>query len=104
MVCDYRSGATQVMSYLAQLGHKKIGLINGAPEAQTQRGPAERLSGSHAEQRNRSGRRVGQRWAIYRGGRGHVLAAAADCSEEHPDVTALFAGNDKMALGLPCTI
>src|SRR5439155_8550636 len=35
VVCDYRSGAEQVMNYLLQLGHKKIGFINAAQEIRT---------------------------------------------------------------------
>jgi LacI family transcriptional regulator len=41
VVCDYRSGAEQVMNYLLQLGHKKIGFINAAAEIRTSRDVAE---------------------------------------------------------------
>src|SRR6185295_15942991 len=37
IVCDYQSGAEQVMNYLIQLGHKKIGCINAAQEIRTSR-------------------------------------------------------------------
>src|SRR2546423_4130727 len=37
VVCDYRGGAEQAMSYLMQLGHRRIGLITAAPEIQTAR-------------------------------------------------------------------
>jgi len=35
VVCDYQAGTEQVMNYLLQLGHRKIGFINAAPEART---------------------------------------------------------------------
>src|SRR3954468_3985484 len=35
--CDYRSGAEQVMNYLLQLGHRKIGLLSAAQEIHTAR-------------------------------------------------------------------
>src|SRR4051812_39972141 len=37
VACDYRSGAEQVMNYLLQLGHRKIGMITAAPEIHTAR-------------------------------------------------------------------
>jgi LacI family transcriptional regulator len=37
VVCDYRAGTEQVMNYLLQLGHRKIGFINAAPEVRTAR-------------------------------------------------------------------
>ncbi len=96
VVCDYRSGAQQVMNFLEQLGHKKIGLINGAPEAQTQRDLLdvfqERLIGNSM---NPADGWVSDGRFTEAGG----AAAAAAIVEKHPDVTALFAGNDKMALG-----
>src|SRR5438045_3354282 len=36
-VCDYQSGAEQVMNYLLQLGHRKIALLAAAPEIATAR-------------------------------------------------------------------
>src|SRR5687768_363417 len=37
VVCDYRSGGEQVMNYLLQLGHRRIGFINAAAEIRTSR-------------------------------------------------------------------
>src|SRR3954468_17187825 len=37
VVCDYRSGADQVMNYLLQLGHRRIGFVNAAQEIRTSR-------------------------------------------------------------------
>ena len=37
VVCDYASGAEQVMTYLAQLGHRRIGLIHGSEDVRTMR-------------------------------------------------------------------
>jgi LacI family transcriptional regulator len=96
VVCDYKAGTEQVMNYLLQLGHRKIGLINAAPEVRTARDRQEVY-----EQRLRAiGVEVKPQWVAdgqftERGGAvaaQRILAAA-------PDVTALFAGNDKMALG-----
>ena len=96
VVCNYRAGAEQVMNYLLQLGHRKIGFINAAPEVRTSRDRQEvftsRLKGLGIE--------VKAAWMedgrfTERGGAeaaGRILSAA-------PEVTAIFAGNDKMALG-----
>ena len=94
--CDYRGGAEQVMSYLLQLGHKKIALICGAPETQTQRDMIDiyqkRLAAAGLPfdpSLVEDGRFTEQ------GG-----AAASDAlMKRHPDITAIFGGNDKMAVG-----
>jgi LacI family transcriptional regulator len=96
VVCDYRAGTEQVMSYLIQLGHRKIGFINAAPEVRTARDRQEvyenRLRGVGVE--------INPAWMedgqfTEQGG----AQAAKRILEAAPDVTALFAGNDKMALG-----
>jgi LacI family transcriptional regulator len=96
VVCDYRSGVQQVMNFLTQLGHRKIGFINGAPEAQTQRDLLE----VYQENMVANGMKPGDGWVS--DGRfteaGGAVAAAA-ILDRHPDTTALFTGNDKMALG-----
>lgn len=96
VVCDYRSGALQIMNYLLQLGHKNIALIHAEPETQTQRDiidvyeskmksaglphdPSWRADGRFTEQ----------------GG----AAAAETLLQRHPNLTAIFGGNDKMAVG-----
>ena len=96
VVCDYRSGADQVMNYLLQLGHRKIGLINAAPEIRTARDVRDvyksKLAGLGVTSEDSL---VVDGKFTEEGG-----AAAADAIlAKHPDVTALFAGNDKMALG-----
>jgi len=96
VVADYRSGAEQVMSVLLQLGHKRIALINGAPEAQTARDVFEVFSARMTD----AGLETGTGWTAdgrltEEGG----AAATDEIIQRHPDVTAVFAGNDKMALG-----
>jgi LacI family transcriptional regulator len=96
VVCDYRAGTEQVMSYLLQLGHRNIGFINAAPEVRTARDRQEVF-----EQRLRAeGVEIRTEWIddgqfTEQGG----AAAAQRILKAAPDVTALFAGNDKMALG-----
>ncbi len=96
VVCNYRAGAEQVMNYLLQLGHRKIGFINAALEVRTSRDRQEvfeqRLSGvgiTPFPDWQRDGR------FTERGG----AEAAEQILKAAPDVTAIFAGNDKMALG-----
>lgn len=92
VVCDYRSGTDQVMTYLQQLGHTKIGLIHGSPDVFTSRVITEvfqhrapHLDGSFLEDGH---------FTEERG-----IEAAGTLLDRHPDLTAIFAGNDKMALG-----
>lgn len=96
VVCNYRQGAEQVMNYLLQLGHRKIGFINAAPEVCTSRDRDEvfRSRLKHA------GSEINPAWV--QDGK-FTEAGGAEAAEriltEAPDVTAIFAGNDKMALG-----
>jgi LacI family transcriptional regulator len=96
VMCDYRGGAEQVMNYLLQLGHRKIALITGAPEAHTARDVIDvyesklRAAGSLPPPTLRADGRFTED-----GG----AKACERILEKHPDVTAVFAGNDKMALG-----
>ena len=96
VVCDYRGGAEQVMNYLLQLGHRGIGLIYAAPEAHTARDVAnvyrERLEGAglgFEPTRTADGKFTEEGGA----------AAAERILARHPETTAIFAGNDKMAIG-----
>lgn len=96
VTCDYASGAEQVMTYLSQLGHRKIGMIHGAPDVWTMRQMMEafrarlvRDSGGVADGVMVDGRFTEE----------HGYAAACRLLDKHPDTTAIFAGNDKMALG-----
>jgi DNA-binding LacI/PurR family transcriptional regulator len=97
VVCDYASGSTQVVNYLMQLGHRKIGFISGSTNIATARtirsifeqklsavtdaapDPTLCIEGHHTEE----------------GG----AEACRQILKAHPDVTAIFAGNDKMAIG-----
>lgn len=92
VVCDYRSGADQVMTYLQQLGHEKIGLIYGSLDVYTSRIIAEVFQHRMPE--------LDDSWmADGHFTEEHGITAAAELLERHPDLTAIFAGNDKMALG-----
>src|SRR4051812_222221 len=89
VVCDYVSGADQVMNYLLQLGHRQIGLINAAPEIRTARDVRDvyqtrlkSLGVSVHETLMADGKFTEEGGA----------AAAQVILEKHPDVTALFAG------------
>jgi DNA-binding LacI/PurR family transcriptional regulator len=96
VVCDYRSGAEQVMNYLLQLGHRKIGFINAAAEIRTSRDVAE----VYRTKLEAVGVTPVAGWVedgkfTEEGG----AKAAQAILERDKDVTALFAGNDKMAVG-----
>ncbi len=96
VVCDYRSGAEQVMNYLIQLGHRKIGLITAAPEIKTARSVRETYRAKLAE----LGVQPDDNWIVdgeftEEGG----AEAARQLMESVPGLTAIFAGNDKMAIG-----
>ena len=96
VVCDYRSGAEQVMHYLLQLGHKKIGLINAAQEIRTSRD----VWDVYTSRLKAIGIEPLPHWVedgkfTEEGG----AKAAQTILVRDPGITALFAGNDKMALG-----
>lgn len=96
VVCDYASGADQMMSYLLQLGHRQIGLIHGAPEVHTAREVVDAFESkltATGEQPTPDWREDGR--FTEEGG----AAAASALLKRRPDLTAIFAGNDKMALG-----
>lgn len=96
VVCDYRSGAEQVMNYLLQLGHKKIGLITAAQEIRTSRD----VWDVYRSKLESAGVEPLAIWTedgkfTEEGG-----AKAAQLILDRDDgVTALLAGNDKMAVG-----
>jgi DNA-binding LacI/PurR family transcriptional regulator len=97
VVCDYRSGAEQVMNYLLQLGHRKIGFINAAAaEIRTSRD----VGDVYRERLESVGVTPDPRWVedgkfTEEGG----ARAAQAILDRDRGVTALFAGNDKMAVG-----
>jgi LacI family transcriptional regulator len=96
VVCNYRAGAEQVMNYLLQLGHRKIGFINAALEVSTARDRQEVFT----DRLRTVGIELKSTWID--DGR-FTEAGGAQAAERilkaAPDVTAIFAGNDKMALG-----
>ena len=96
VVCDYASGAEQVMNYLLQLGHQNIGLIWAGQDIKSSR----RVRKVFTQLCERRGLPCGD----------HVVAdgkfteeggaaAAEQLLTAHPHLTALFATNDKMAIG-----
>src|SRR4051812_6381078 len=96
VVCDYRSGAEQVMNYLLQLGHRKIGMINAAQEIRTSRD----VWDVYTSKLKAAGVEPQHGWVedgkfTEEGG----ARAAQAILDRDGSVTALFAGNDKMALG-----
>ncbi len=96
VVCDYASGAEQVMNMLLQLGHRKIGLIIGAPEAHTTR----QVLDVFTRRCQQAGLDVADSWrADGRFTEEGGADAVAELRARHADMTAIFAGNDKMALG-----
>ena len=96
VVCDYRSGAEQMMDYLLQLGHRKIALITAAPDISTARTVKEVYCTKLAN----IGTNPPAHWIVdgrftEEGG----ANAAAQLLTAAPEITAIFAANDKMALG-----
>jgi LacI family transcriptional regulator len=94
--CDYRSGAQQAMNYLLQLGHRKIGLIGASGGGRCTRDIVDAYRASMAVH----GIRPGEGWIAD----GRFTEEGGDEAAEkilrrHPEVTALFAANDKMAIG-----
>jgi LacI family transcriptional regulator len=97
VVCDYRSGAEQVMNYLLQLGHRKIGYINAAAaEIRTSRD----VGDVYRERLESVGVTPDPRWVEDGKFTEEAGARAAQAILDRDEgVTALFAGNDKMAVG-----
>lgn len=95
-VCDYRGGAEQVMNYLLQLGHRQIACVFAAPEIQTARD----LLDVYRRRLSEAGGMINDTWVedgkfTEEGG----ADATARLLARHPDLTAIFCGNDKMAIG-----
>jgi len=94
--CDYRAGAQQAMRYLMQLGHERIGLIHGASEVRS----AREVSAAYERELTAAGLTVSAEWMLDgRFTEEHGYEAAQALIERHPELTAIFAGNDKMAMG-----
>jgi LacI family transcriptional regulator len=96
VVCDYRDAADQAMNYLFQLGHRRIGTITGSSRVQTARDVVE----TYAKKLQQAGIEPLASWredGLYteQGG----FEAARALTTRHPELTAILAGNDKMAIG-----
>ncbi|MFN3167391.1 MAG: LacI family DNA-binding transcriptional regulator [Phycisphaeraceae bacterium] len=96
VVCDYASGAEQIMTYLLQLGHRRIGMLHASPDVCTMRRMMDtyrrsmmQATGNEEDVVLIDGRFTEQ----------HGFEATSRLLDDHPDLTAIFAGNDKMALG-----
>jgi len=72
--CDYREAGKIAGEHLLANGHRRVGLVRGALEVQTM---VDLIGGFKAA----------------------LAAAATDLIRRRPDLTALMAGNDKMAIG-----
>jgi LacI family transcriptional regulator len=94
---DHRAGARRVADHLVDLGHQRIGVVTGPGNLLTSR---ERLQGFREQLRERSHPLAPSR--IVRsdfsrdGGRDATLELLDRC----PDLTAVFALNDMMAVGV----
>jgi LacI family transcriptional regulator len=97
LVSNYRYGAWQAAQHLARLGHRRIGFIaGGLAEIQTSRDVLESFQEVCAERRLPWDETLlADGWLTEEGG----MNATAQLLQRHPDLTALFALNDKMALG-----
>ena len=96
VVCDYRSGAAQAMNYLLQLGHRRIGMINGSKWVRTVRDVVE----IYEQKLREAGVEPQETWredGLFTEAGG--MDAARKMMANHPDLTAIFTGNDKMAIG-----
>ncbi|MEM1013935.1 MAG: LacI family DNA-binding transcriptional regulator, partial [Planctomycetota bacterium] len=93
---DYRKGAEQVMNYLAQLGHRHIGLLEAAPQIATVRDKRQAWENKLRE--------LGVEPSASRVRDGHFTEmggadACRDLMQAHPETTAILAMSDKMAIG-----
>jgi LacI family transcriptional regulator len=96
--CDYSQGAEQAMNCLVQLGHRRIAIIYAAPESATARDVIDVYTRRMRELDSVSGEHT--QWMAdgmftAEGG----AAAAEKLLTEHPEITAILCGNDKMAIG-----
>ena len=96
VICDYVSGAEQMMNYLLQLGHRRIGMITGGQDVET----ARRVKAVFQKRLKQAGLDCPDGCVVEsdfteKGGAEAFRKLAADCK----DLTALFCGNDKMAIG-----
>lgn len=93
---DYASGAEQVLNYLTQLGHRNIAMITAGGDISTSRIVRE----IYEKKLGDAGATPDASWVIdgeftEEGG----AMAARELMSRHPEITAMFCGNDKMAIG-----
>lgn len=96
VICDYASGAEQMMNYLIQLGHRRIGMITGMMHVET----ARRVRSLFDRTLQQYGLACGDKCIVEsdfteKGGAEAARKLLTECT----DITALFCGNDKMAIG-----
>lgn len=96
VLCDYTLGAEQAMNYLLQLGHRRIGLVYAAPESATARDVADAYRRKLAAADIAFDKTLTEDGSFTDEG---GAAAGQRLLDRHPDITAVLAGNDKMALG-----
>lgn len=94
--CDYRSGAEQAMTCLLQLGHRRIGLVTSAAEGRNTTDIADVYATTLAS----NGVRPEPTWLAdgqftEAGG----TEAANRILQQHPEITAILAASDTMAIG-----
>jgi LacI family transcriptional regulator len=97
VVCDYTGGAEQAMNYLFQLGHRRIGMITGSSRVQTARDVVDVYQRTLGEVLGEAPPATWREDGLFteQGG----MDAAGRLLARHPELTAILAGNDKMALG-----
>ncbi|MEQ9454157.1 MAG: LacI family DNA-binding transcriptional regulator [Phycisphaeraceae bacterium] len=95
VVCDYTAGAEQAMNCLRQLGHQKIGMILGGSRGVTTQDVMAVYRANSEEMGTYDGGLVVDGRYSESGG----AEAARQLMDRHPEVTAIFCTNDKMAMG-----
>jgi LacI family transcriptional regulator, galactose operon repressor len=92
----HRDGARQVADHLVELGHQRIGVLTGPANLLTSR---ERLQGFRERLRTLGHPLDPDRVEHSDFSRDGGRAATLDLMRRHPDLTAVFALNDMMAVG-----
>ncbi len=96
VVCDYREAGRQAGAHLCSLGHRTIGLIHGAAEVQTSTDLRAGFESALSEAGiSLPARQVEDGLYTEEGG----AAAVARLINREPGISAILAGNDKMAIG-----
>jgi len=96
VVCDYWQAGRLVAGCLAKLGHRRIGMIHGALDVQTARDLQASFAAGLAEHGVRLEERLMVDGMFTEEGGGQ---AVVELLRRDPELTAVFAGNDKMAIG-----